>query len=70
VKKPGWKVVLRNEARFRREVVEAPDVFITTTVESTELVAPELLPSLPQTPSLVGAIELSEEENRLANAKY
>jgi hypothetical protein len=70
VKKPRWKVVLRKEARSRREVIETPDLFITTTVESSILVAPEVLPCPPQTVSLVGAIELSAEENLLARATY
>jgi hypothetical protein len=70
VRKPGWKVVLRKEARSRREVLDTSDIFITTTIESTGLVAPETVPSLPQTASLVGAIELSTEENLLATAQY
>jgi hypothetical protein len=61
---------LRKEARSRREVLDTSDIFITTTIESTGLVAPETVPSLPQTASLVGAIELSTEENLLATAQY
>jgi hypothetical protein len=70
VKKPGWKVVLHKEARSKREVIETPDVFITTTVESSRLIAPEVLPCSPQIVSLIGAIEFSIEENLLANATY
>jgi hypothetical protein len=70
VRKPGWKVVLRKEARSRREVLDTSDIFITTTIESTGLIAPETVPSPPQTASLVGAIELSVEENLLATAQY
>ncbi len=29
LKKPGWKVVLRKEVHFRREVVNIEDVFLT-----------------------------------------
>jgi hypothetical protein len=70
VKKPRWKVVLHKEARSKREVIETPDVFITTTVESSRLIAPEVLPCSPQIVSLIGAIEFSIEENLLANATY
>jgi hypothetical protein len=70
VRKPGWKVVLRKEAQSRREVLDTSDIFITTTIESTGLVAPEMVPSPPQTASLVGVIELSVEENLLATAQY
>jgi hypothetical protein len=61
---------LRKEARSRREVLDTSDIFITTTIESTGLVAPETVPSPPQTTSLVGAIELSAEENLLATTQY
>lgn len=70
VEKPGWKVVLRKEARSRREVVEPPDVFITTTVECSGLTVPQTLPARSTQPSLVGAIELSEADHLLACATY
>lgn len=70
VEKPGWKIVLRKEARSRREVVEPPDVFITTTVECSGLTAPETMPARPIHASLVGAIELSAEDHLLASAQY
>jgi hypothetical protein len=69
VRRPGWKVVLRKEARSRREVIDISDVFITT-VESRGLVAPAIVPCPSESASLVGAIELSAEENLLANANY
>lgn len=68
--KPGWKVVLQKEARAKREVVDTSDFFITTTVESAGLTAPQSIPSRPQVPSLIGAEELSEVENLLAQATY
>jgi archaeosine-15-forming tRNA-guanine transglycosylase len=61
VKKPGWKVVLWKEARPMREVIDTADVFITTTVESRGLVAPETVSRPPESTSLLGAIELSVE---------
>jgi hypothetical protein len=69
-KKPGWKVVLRKEARSKREVVNTTDVFITTTSEATGLVVPTKAPLQPQPASLLGAIELTVEENLLATATY
>lgn len=68
--KPGWKVVLQKEARARREVVDTTDVFITTRVEPSGLVAPDEFPRVPVAPSLIGAIELSAEDNVLACARY
>jgi hypothetical protein len=68
VRKPGWKVDLKKEAPSRREVLDTSDIFITTTIESTGLVAPKMVPSPPQTTSLVDAIELSAEKNLLATA--
>lgn len=70
VEKPGWKVVLRKEARAKREVVETTDAFITTTVESAGLTAPRRMPMPTETVNLVGAIELSVEENLLAHEEY
>jgi hypothetical protein len=69
-KKPGWKVVLRKEARSKREVVNTADVFITTTSEASGLTVPTEVPTHPTTQSLVGAIELSAEDNLLATATY
>jgi hypothetical protein len=40
VEKPGWKVVLRKEARAKREVVDTTDAFISTIVETAGLIAP------------------------------
>jgi hypothetical protein len=68
--KPGWKVVLRKEPRARREVLNTIDTFITMSVEATGLTAPQEIPAPPRIASLVGAIELSAEDNLLANAKY
>jgi hypothetical protein len=69
-KKPGWEVVLRKEACSKREVVNTVDVFITTTSEATGLVVPTKAPPQPQPSSLLGAIELTVEENLLATATY
>ena len=68
--KPGWKVVLQKEARAKREVLDTSDVFISTTVETRGLTAPQSIPTPPQVASLIGAQELSEEENLLAHATY
>ena len=70
IERPGWKVVLRKEARARREVVEVADAFICTSTESTGLRTPDRLPVPTGIVNLVGAIELSEEDNLLANAGY
>jgi hypothetical protein len=68
--KPGWKVVLRKEAHSKREVVNIADVFITTTSEASGLIVPTEVPAHPTTQSLVGAIELSVEDNLLASTTY
>jgi hypothetical protein len=68
--KPGWKVVLRKEARAKREVLENADVFITTSVESSGLTVPARIPPPPSTASLVGAIQLSAQDQLLAMAAY
>ncbi len=70
IERPGWKVVLRKEARAKREVVDTADAFISTTVDSVGLVAPRQLPRTMQSVNLVGAIELSVEENILAQVAY
>jgi hypothetical protein len=69
-KKLGWKVVLRKEARSKCKVVDTTDVFITTTLEASGLTVPTEVPVHPTTQSLVGAIELSAEDNLLAIATY
>ena len=70
VEKPGWKVVLWKEVRARCEVVDKSDAFISTTVESADMIAPQTLPNPPCVVNLVGAIELSEEDNLLAHDHY
>jgi hypothetical protein len=69
-KKPRWKVVLPKEPRVRQEVVDRSDVFITTIVETRGLTTLDVVPALPTSTSLVGTIELSVEDNFLANVKY
>ena len=68
--KPGWKVVLRKEARSKREEQDTTNVFITTSSEVRGMSAPERVPPPPSAPSLVGAIELSDVDNLLAIAKF
>jgi hypothetical protein len=68
--KPGWKVVLRKEACSKREVVDTSDAFITTTSEASRLSILTKVPLPPTAVSLVGAIELSAEDNLLAKAAY
>jgi hypothetical protein len=68
--KPRWKVVLRKEARLRREVLDTSDVFITTTMESIGLISSDEVPSSPEKSSLIEAAELSEANNLLAIAKF
>ena len=68
--RPGWKVVLRKEARARQEVVDTVDAFISTRVESTGLRAPNTFPCATEVANLVGAIELTDKENLLAHAGY
>lgn len=70
MKKDGWKVVLRSDVRASREVVDTSDVFITTTVEASGMTAPSSVPPLPESASLVGAVELSAEDNVLAGATF
>jgi hypothetical protein len=62
--KPGWKVILRKEARARREILEHADVFMTTLVDSSSLTTPDQIPPLPNMASLVGAIQLSVQDQR------
>jgi hypothetical protein len=69
-KKLGWKVVLQKEASSKREVVNTADVFITTTSKASGLTVPTEVPAHPTIQSLVGAIELSAEDNLLATATY
>lgn len=61
---------MQKEVRPKREVIDTTSLFITITVESWGLVAPETVPHPPESSSLLGAIELSVEENLLANAQY
>ena len=68
--KPGWKVVLRKEARSKREEQDTTNVFITTTVEVRGMSALERVPPPPSTACLVGAIELSHIDNMLAIARF
>jgi hypothetical protein len=63
LKKPRWKVVLRKEAHSRKEVVDLENVFITTTMEPSGLIAPMGLPPPPSTLSLIGVIKLFEKYN-------
>ena len=69
-KKPGWKVVLRAEARPRREEQDTSDVFITSSLEDQGLSAPEHVPPPPKVVYLVGVIELSNKHNLLAISKF
>jgi hypothetical protein len=62
--------VLRKEARSKCEVVNTADVFITTTSEASGLTVPTEVPAHPTTQSLMGAIELSVEDNLLATTTY
>jgi hypothetical protein len=68
LKKSGWKVVLHKKACSNKEVVDVKDVFITTTIEPGGLNALVGLPPPLNTPSLIGAIELSDKHNLLAFA--
>jgi hypothetical protein len=68
--RPGWKVVLRKDARARREVLDTTDAFISTIVQSSGLRALEVIPTPPIAASLVGAIELSTEDTHLATVEY
>jgi hypothetical protein len=51
-------------------VVNTADVFITTTSEASGLTVPTEVPAHPTTQSLMGAIELSVEDNLLATTTY
>ena len=70
LKKPGWKVVLRKEARSKREEQDTSDVFITTHLEVQGMSPPEKVPPPPSIVTLAGAIELSDKDNMLAVAKF
>ena len=52
VKKLGWKVVLRKEARSRREEQDTSDVFISTQLEVDGMSPPERVPPPPPLQSL------------------
>ena len=66
-KKLGWKVVLQKEARSKYKVVNTTEVFITTPLEAFGLTIPTEVLAHPITQLLVGAIELSAEDNLLTN---
>jgi hypothetical protein len=68
--KPEWKVVLLKEARAKREVAENADAFITTSVESVGLTTRADIPLPPNQASLVGAIQLTPQEQLLAMAAF
>lgn len=70
VERPGWKVVLHKESRARREVVEPMNAFMSTTVETPGLIAPQSMPVPIETVNIVGAIELSAQETLLAQEGY
>ena len=70
VERPGWKVVLRKDARSKRQVLETANAFISTTVGTAGLAAPGTLPRPPKAVNLVGAIELSVEDNLLALEQF
>jgi len=70
VDRPDWKVVLHREARSIRELLDRADAFIMTTSEAMELTAPRRVPDRSSIANLVGAIELSVEENLLAQEQY
>jgi hypothetical protein len=50
--------------------VDTSDVFITTIIEASGLIASEDVSTLPLILSLDGAIELSAKEHLLATAKF
>ena len=58
--------MLGKDTRSKREVLEIADAFISTTVETAGLSAPGTLLRPPEVVNLVGAIELSIEDNLLA----
>ena len=68
--RPGWKVVLQKKAQSRREVVDTSDVFITTTIEASGLIASEDVSTPLLTVTLDRAIKLSTKEHLLATAKF
>jgi hypothetical protein len=71
LRKPSWKVVLRKEQHSRKEVADMENVFIiTTTMEASGLTSPVGLPTSLSTTSLIGAIELSDENNLIASAQF
>jgi len=70
IKRLGWKVVLRKEARSRREVFGIKDVFIMTTLQTNGSNALITLPPPANNVSLIGAIELSNQNQFLTCAKF
>ena len=63
-------MVLRKEARAKKEVVDIADAFISIIGQSTRLSAPNVVHGPRNTNSLIGAIELSLEETLLAIIGY
>jgi hypothetical protein len=61
---------LQKEAWSRREVVDTSDIFITTTVEASGLIAPEDVSTLLLMVSLDGAIELSAKRTFAGHCKF
>ncbi len=70
MKRPCWKVVLRKEVHSRREMFGIKDVFIMTTLETNGLSVPIIVFPPPNNVSLIGAIELSDQDHFLACAKF
>jgi hypothetical protein len=61
LKKLGWKVILKKEARSKKEVANIENVYITTTMKVDGLTTPTRLPTTPNMTFLIGAIKLSEK---------
>jgi hypothetical protein len=70
VGRPVCKVVLQNEARARRKVMNITNAFISRTVETSRLIALQSLPIPVETVNIVGATELTAEETLLAQEEY
>jgi len=66
VDKSRWKVVLWKEVRAKWEVVDRINAFVTTMLETPGLIGPKMYPIFPEAVNLIGAIELFEEDNLLA----
>jgi len=68
--KPGWRVILQKEPRFKKEMVVVEDVFIKTTIDLCGLNSLMGLPPPPTTTSSIGTIELLNKDNLLTCAKF